>query len=71
MIRASYVAEGGTDKKVEDKLAKATKDSAKITTEVLQGIMSQVIKDKLFNHSAAGSSPQVKAISDDSAAAAT
>ena len=46
------MTESANDKKVEDKLAKATKDSAKITCEVLQGIMSQVIKDKLFNHSA-------------------
>ena len=58
----NHLTEGSSDKKVEDKLAKATKDSAKITTEVLQGIMSQVIKDKLFNHSAtavvaSGSSP--------------
>jgi len=43
---------GGSDKKVEDKLGKATKDATKITSEVLQGIMSQVIKDKLFNHKA-------------------
>ena len=38
------------DKKTEDKLNRATKDSCKITTEVLHGIMSQVIKDRLFNH---------------------
>ena len=37
------------DKKTEDKLVKATKDACKITTEVLNGIMTQVIKDKLFN----------------------
>ena len=30
------------DKKTEDKLSKATKDSCKITTEVLHGIMTQV-----------------------------
>lgn len=52
----SYTGEGN-DKKAEDKLAQATKDASKITTEVLHGIMSQVIKDRLFNHpimSAAG-----------------
>ena len=38
------------DKKTEDKLMKATRDACKITTEVLNGIMTQVIKDKLFNH---------------------
>ena len=32
----------GADKKAEDKLGKATKDSCKITTEVLHGIMTQV-----------------------------
>ena len=32
----------GVDKKAEDKLGKATKDSCKITTEVLHGIMTQV-----------------------------
>ncbi|CAB4060634.1 COPS5 [Lepeophtheirus salmonis] len=40
----------GPDKKTEDKLSKATKDSSKLTTEVLHGLMTQVIKDKLFNH---------------------
>jgi len=33
---------GSIDKKTEDKLSKATKDSCKITTEVLHGIMTQV-----------------------------
>ena len=36
----------GADKKAEDKLGKATKDSCKITTEVLHGIMTQVKKVK-------------------------
>ena len=39
----------GTDKKAEDKLGKATTDSCKITTEVLNGLLGQVIKDRLFN----------------------
>jgi len=39
----------GVDKKAEDKLGKATKDSCKITTEVLHGIMTQVVKNRLFN----------------------
>ncbi|GAB6026642.1 proteasome regulatory particle subunit RPN11 [Chamberlinius hualienensis] len=38
------------EKKMEDKLLKATKDSCKTTIEVIHGLMSQVIKDKLFNH---------------------
>lgn len=37
------------EKKTEDKLAKATKDSCKITIEVIHGLMSQIIKDRLFN----------------------
>jgi len=37
------------DKKTEDKLTKATKDGCKTTMEVLHGLMSQVIKDRLFN----------------------
>uniref|UniRef100_A0A493T2I0 COP9 signalosome complex subunit 5 n=1 Tax=Anas platyrhynchos platyrhynchos TaxID=8840 RepID=A0A493T2I0_ANAPP len=37
------------DKKSEDKLAKATRDSCKTTIEAIHGLMSQVIKDKLFN----------------------
>ena len=37
----------GADKKAEDKLGKATKDSCKITTEVLHGIMTQVQKVKI------------------------
>ena len=39
----------GSDKKAEDKLTKATTDSCKITTEVLNGLLGQVIKDRLFN----------------------
>merc|ERR1712098_671288 len=37
------------DKKAEEKLCKATTDSCKITTEVLNGLLGQVIKDRLFN----------------------
>ncbi|XP_032981882.1 uncharacterized protein LOC117033721 [Rhinolophus ferrumequinum] len=37
------------DRKSEDKLAKATRDSCKTTIESIHGLMSQVIKDKLFN----------------------
>lgn len=35
--------------KVEDRLTKATRDSCKNTIEAIHGLMSQVIKDKLFN----------------------
>lgn len=37
------------DRKIEDKLSKATKDSNKLTTEVVHGLMSQVLKNYLFN----------------------
>ncbi|KAL8577105.1 COP9 signalosome complex subunit 5 [Nucella lapillus] len=37
------------DKKTEDKLSKATKDGCKTTIEAIHGLMSQVIKDRLFN----------------------
>uniref|UniRef100_A0A673X498 COP9 signalosome complex subunit 5 n=1 Tax=Salmo trutta TaxID=8032 RepID=A0A673X498_SALTR len=37
------------DRKSEDKLAKATRDSCKTTIEAIHGLMSQVIKHKLFN----------------------
>nr|QBH74039.1 jun activation domain binding protein [Isotomurus palustris] len=42
----------GTDpheKKGEDKLSKATKDSCKTTIEVIHGLMTQIIKNRLFN----------------------
>lgn len=38
------------EKRTEDKLVKATKDSCKTTIEVIHGLMAQVIKDRLFNH---------------------
>lgn len=37
------------EKRSEDKLAKATKDSCKTTIEAIHGLMSQIIKDRLFN----------------------
>ncbi|XP_021363137.1 COP9 signalosome complex subunit 5 [Mizuhopecten yessoensis] len=37
------------EKKSEDKLMKATKDGCKPTMESILGLMSQVIKDRLFN----------------------
>lgn len=43
---------GGSDpheKRTEDKLMKATKDSCKTTIEVIHGLMAQMIKDRLFN----------------------
>lgn len=43
---------GATDpheKRSEDKLLKATKDSCKTTIEIIHGLMAQMIKDRLFN----------------------
>lgn len=43
---------GGADqheKRTEDKLLKATKDSCKTTIEIIHGLMAQIIKDRLFN----------------------
>lgn len=43
---------GGTDpheKRTEDKLLKATKDSCKTTIEIIHGLMAQMVKDRLFN----------------------
>ncbi|KAG8040852.1 hypothetical protein G9C98_001840 [Cotesia typhae] len=37
------------DRRTEDKLVKATRDSCKTTIEVIHGLMAQIIKDKLFN----------------------
>ncbi|GFR58721.1 COP9 signalosome complex subunit 5 [Elysia marginata] len=47
--RGGLIGTDAQDKKTEDKLTKATKDGCKTTMEVLQGLMSQVIKDRLFN----------------------
>jgi len=55
----------GADKKAEEKLAKATKDSCKIVTEVLHGLMTQFVKKKLFNEHV---KPDCAAISRSSAA---
>ncbi|BES95875.1 unnamed protein product [Nesidiocoris tenuis] len=37
------------EKRTEDKLLKATKDSCKTTIEIIHGLMAQMIKDRLFN----------------------
>ncbi|XP_022207829.1 COP9 signalosome complex subunit 5 [Nilaparvata lugens] len=44
---------GGTDphdRRTEDKLLKASKDSCKTTIEIIHGLMAQMVKDRLFNH---------------------
>jgi COP9 signalosome complex subunit 5 len=37
------------ERKGEDKLSKATKDSSKTTIEAIHGLMTQIIKNRLFN----------------------
>jgi COP9 signalosome complex subunit 5 len=37
------------EKRTEDKLSKATKDSCKTTIEAIHGLKSQIVKDTLFN----------------------
>lgn len=50
MGRFSIINHDLQEKRVEDKLSKATKDSNKTTIEILHGLMAQTIKDKLFNN---------------------
>ncbi|KAG1705078.1 COP9 signalosome complex subunit 5 [Nymphon striatum] len=47
--RMGYMSGDPGEKKTEDKLLKATKDCCKTTIEAIHGLMSQMIKDKLFN----------------------
>jgi len=57
MGRGAYaIGHESSDKKSEDKLGKATTDSCKITTEVLHGLLGQVIKDRLFNQTSCSDS---------------
>lgn len=46
----SFVMGIDQDKKEEGKLTKTTRDSSKTSIEAIHGLMSQVIKNKLFNH---------------------
>ena len=54
---AVYVVDT-SDRKAEDKLTKASKDSKKLTIEAIHGLMSQVIKDNLFNRLSQGDTQQ-------------
>jgi len=42
-------ASADSQDKTEDKLSKAARDGSKNTIEAIHGLMSQVIKDRLFN----------------------
>lgn len=46
--RGGFIGIDSNDKR-EDKLTKASKDSCKTTIEAIHGLMSQMIKDNLFN----------------------
>ncbi|XP_071455581.1 COP9 signalosome complex subunit 5 [Hetaerina americana] len=45
------------ERRTEDKLAKATRDSCKTTIEIIHGLMAQMVKDRLFNHAGRGVNP--------------
>jgi len=49
--RPSYLLPGVDphERKTEDKLSKATKDSCKTTIEVIHGLMTQIVKNRVFN----------------------
>lgn len=47
--RGAFMLASDHDKKAEDKLSKATRDSCKTTIEVIHGLIAQVIKNRLFN----------------------
>ena len=50
LVRGGFlVGVDGSEKRSEDKLTKANRDSCKTTIEAIQGLMSQVVKDTLFN----------------------
>lgn len=46
---SGFMMEKESKKKEETQLDKLTKDAVKLSTEVLQGIISQAVKDSLFN----------------------
>jgi COP9 signalosome complex subunit 5 len=47
--RSGFVMGLDSTEVTEDRLTKATRDSCKNTMESIHGLMSQVIKDRLFN----------------------
>uniref|UniRef100_A0A1A9VS83 COP9 signalosome complex subunit 5 n=1 Tax=Glossina austeni TaxID=7395 RepID=A0A1A9VS83_GLOAU len=49
--RGSFLVTGGdvNEKRTEDKLTKATRDSSRTSIELIHGLMAQIAKDKLFN----------------------
>jgi len=57
LAHSGRMGAGFFDKKEESKLSKVTKDSTKTTIEHVHGLMSQVIKDVLFNLNPKGVKP--------------
>jgi COP9 signalosome complex subunit 5 len=55
----------------ESQLAKISRDSSKITVEQLHGLMSQVIKDTLFNSVTSSAATAPVAMSAEASAVAT
>lgn len=54
----SYVgASERSNKKEESQLRKLVKDSSKVSREHVQGLMSQLMKDVVFNHAKPGATP--------------
>ena len=47
--RMAYFGGNSTKKKEDSQLTKISKDSTKLSMEQIQGLMSQVIKNALFN----------------------
>lgn len=60
--RSGFIVGGAdpSEKRTEDKLLKATKDSCKTTIEIIHGLMAQMIKDKLFNSINPSKTPAVE-----------
>ena len=48
LVRGGFMVDS-QDKRTEDKLTKANRDSCKTTIEAIHGLMSQIMKDSLFN----------------------
>lgn len=54
---SSFMMSIDSDKKEEDKVSKATKDCCKLNMEAVEGQMTQVLKDSLFNQVACRNYP--------------
>jgi len=48
------------ERKTEEKLGKVTKDCCKMTAEAIHGLMSQMLKDRLFNNVTMNQAPRIE-----------